>query len=304
MNRRQFLATGVTAAISAVKAQDDPIWGGPVLDIHLHLRPDPEGVYNHITGSGETRAVLLGGRDSGGNAKESMQAHPDRFVRFVRADVTKPDAIAEMTKGLQDGAIGLGEIKYHVALDGPEMRRVYELASATHVPVTVHFQEVQHFEGEGVFNTGFPRLGSILKAYPRMTMFGHADAFWANVSADVPKDIAYPSGRIKPGGLTDRWLAEFPNLYGDMSANSCNNCLYRDPEFMRGFLQRHQDKLIFGSDCPCTDGHGTGVTANFVPRTKGKCLARETLTLLKQLTTPEVFTKITWTNGTRVLKLT
>jgi predicted TIM-barrel fold metal-dependent hydrolase len=302
MNRRQFLAAGVTAGIPALRAQDDRIWGGPVLDVHLHLRADPEGVYNHIKGSGESRAVLLGGRDSGG-AKASMQAHPGRFVRFARADVSKPESIAEMTKDLKDGAIGLGEIKSHVALDGPEMRRVYALATDARVPVTVHFQEVPHFDGEGVFNTGFPRLGSILKAYPRMTMFGHADAFWANVSEDVPKDVAYPLGRIKPGGLTDKWLAEFPNLYGDMSANSCNNCLYRDPEFMRGFLDRHQDKLIFGSDCPCTDGHGTGVTANFVPRTKGKCLARETLTLLKQLTTPEVFRKITWTNGTRLLKL-
>jgi len=88
-----------------------------------------------------------------------------------------------------------------------------------------------------------------------------------------------------------------------MSADSCNNALYRDPDFMRGFLDRHQDKLIFGSDCPCADGHGTGVTAEFVPRTKGKCLARETLTLLQQLTTPAVFRKITWTNGTKLLKL-
>ena len=56
------------------------------------------------------------------------------------------------------------------------------------------------------------------------------------------------------------------------------------------------------SDCPCIDGHGTGVTAKFVPRAKGKCLAHETLTLLKQLTTPAVFRKITWTNGAKLLK--
>jgi hypothetical protein len=202
MNRRQFLVGAVAAGISALRAQDDQTWGGPVLEVHLHLRADPEGVYNHIKGSGETRAVLLGGRDSGGNAN-------------------------------------------HVALDGPEMRRVYDLATDAQVPVTVHFQEIPHFHGEGVFNTGFPRVGSILKAYPLMTMFGHADAFWTNVSAEAPKDVAaYSSGRIKPGALTDRWLGEFSNLYGDMSPNSCNNCLYRDREFMRGFLERRQDKLM------------------------------------------------------------
>jgi len=304
-NRRQFLAAGVAAAIPALRAEEDrnTEWGGPILDVHLHVRANPEGVFDHIRGSGETRAVLLPGQGLDANAKAAIAAHPGRFARFVRYDVTKPEAIEEMTRALRDGAIGLGEIKYHVALDGPEMRRVYALAADAGVPVTVHFQEVPHFESEGVFNTGFAKLGSILKAYPKTTILGHADAFWANVSSEVPKDIAYPSGPLKPGGLTDRWLSEFPNLYGDMSANSCNNCLYRDPDFMRGFLERHQDKLIFGSDCPCTDGHGTGVTAEFVPRTKGKCLTRETLTLLKQLTTPRVFTKITWTNGIRLLKL-
>ena len=37
------------------------IWGGPVLDIHLHNRRDPQHVFNHAEGSGETRAVLLPG---------------------------------------------------------------------------------------------------------------------------------------------------------------------------------------------------------------------------------------------------
>lgn len=45
------------------------------------------------------------------------------------------------------------------------------------------------------------------------------------------------------------------------------------------------------------------MTVEFVPRTKGKCLARETLTLLQQLATPAVFRKITWTNGRKFLKL-
>lgn len=306
MNRREFLSASllVPAALTTpgLQAQNQQEWGGPILDIHLHAGQTPERVFNHAEGSGETRAVLLQGRFEQ-SAKAAMAAHPGRFVRFASADVTDSDAVTRLSKSLQDGAVGIGEIKYHVALDGPEMRKIYDLAAEAKVPVTIHFQEVPHFDGEGVFNTGFARLGAVLKSYPRTTILGHADAFWANVSAVVPKDIAYPGGRIKPGGLSDKWLGEFPNLYGDMSANSCNTALYRDPDFMRGFLERHQDKLIFGSDCPCTDGHGTGVTADFVPRTKGKCLARETLALLKQLSTPEIFRKLTWTNGVKLLKL-
>src|ERR1700744_6208018 len=139
MNRREFLAAAAAASgISILDAQEKYVWGGPVLDVHLHVREDPEGVYKHITGSGETRAVLLGARGPDTTARQSIQAHPGRFVRFTRADVTKPDAIAPMSKDLEDGAIGLGEIKYHVELDGPEMRRVYQLSADAHVPVTVH----------------------------------------------------------------------------------------------------------------------------------------------------------------------
>jgi hypothetical protein len=101
-------------------------------------------------------------------------------------------------------------------------------------------------------------------------------------------------------------LGEFPNLYADMSANSGNNALSRDPDFSRGFIAKHQDKLIFGSDCSCSDGKGGGVSQNNNPeasRLAGKCVARATLELAKQLATPQVFRKITWENGIRVFRI-
>ena len=41
----------------------------------------------------------------------------------------------------------------------------------------------------------------------------------------------YPEGPIKPGGITDKLLGDYANLYGDLSANSGNNALSRDPDF-------------------------------------------------------------------------
>ena len=46
-----------------------------------------------------------------------------------------------------------------------------------------------------------------------------------------PANVAYPTGKVKPGGLTDRMLSDYPNLYGDLSANSGRNAVARDPEF-------------------------------------------------------------------------
>jgi uncharacterized protein len=123
----------------------------------------------------------------------------------------------------------------------------------------------------------------------------------------VPTDRGYPAGPVKRGGLTDKWLSEYPNLYADLSANSGNNAMSRDPEFARGFVARHKDKLIFGSDCTCLDGHGAGVSQNNNPEAKrleGKCVARETLTVTKGLaSTPDVFRQIAWSNAVKLMRI-
>jgi predicted TIM-barrel fold metal-dependent hydrolase len=232
---------------------------------------------------------------------------PGRFLGwFASTDITKPEAEELLSKAVKDGAIGFGELKSHVAAAGPELGRVYALAAELGVPVLVHFQEVPHTPTEGTFATGFKDFEAVLKKYPKTRFIGHADAFWANLSADYSNESAYPSGKIKPGGVTDKLLGDYPNLFADLSANSGNNGLSRDPEFTGGFLKRHEDKLIFGSDCACTDGKGAGISQGGNPaasRLAGKCVARETLTLLQKALAPAAFRKVVWGNAHRVYKL-
>ncbi|HXB72384.1 MAG TPA: hypothetical protein VNY05_29370, partial [Candidatus Acidoferrales bacterium] len=227
---------------------------------------------------------------------------PGRFVWFVSADLAKPESATLLTKAVKDGALGLGEIKNQVECDGPEMKRMYALAADLNVPIQIHFGDVPQASGNAVFNGGFKRFDAMLKAFPRTKFIAHADTFWANVSSDYAYDTAYPSGPIKPGGISDKWLSDYPHLWADMSANSCNNFLNRDPDFTAGFLARHQDKLIFGCDCSCSDGRGGGNT-NPSPRLHGKCIARETLAAAQRMSKPEVFGKIRWENGTKLLGL-
>jgi predicted TIM-barrel fold metal-dependent hydrolase len=201
------------------------------------------------------------------------------------------------------GAQGFGEMKFHVAADGPELRRMYALAADLQVPILIHFQEVDHTPNEGTWSTGFANtFASILKEYPRTTFIGHADAFWANVSADYHNEAVYPTRPVKRGGVTDRWLGDYPNLFGDMSAVSGNTAMARDPAFTADFLKRHQDKLLFGSDCSCSDGHGAGYKNPAAPGMTGKCVARETLTVLKRSTSPVIFQKIVWDNAHKLMR--
>lgn len=302
MNRRQFLGTATAAAVAtALPAQQESPWGAPVIDIHHHPRRTPEENFRHLDAVGIGRANLLAGRRVE-TAKELMKLRPQRFIHFGGADVAEPGAMERLREMAADGARGFGEIKLHLALDSKPMRNLYALAAELNVPVLVHFQEVEHFDGEGNYAWDFPKLGGILREFSKTTFIGHADNFWANISADVPGDEAYPQAKVKPGGLTDRWLSEYPNLYGDLAAGSGNNSLNRDLDFAAGFVERHQDKLMFGSDCFCKDGHGEGQNAKFYPkRVWGKCMARDTLTTLKNIASPDVFAKIVGRNAETLL---
>ena len=306
MNRREFLETVAGAAVVPTLARQEPAneWGSPVFDLHFHLRPQPASNLAHLDGAGVTKANLL----TRGNVLEQVKAlqakAPGRFTWFNSYDVTRPDAEQVLTQAVKNGARGFGEMKFHVAADGPELRRMYALAADLHVPILIHFQEVDHVPNEGTWSAGFAKtFESVLKAYPRTTFIGHADAFWANVSADDHNEAVYPTGPIKRGGVTDRWLGDYANLVGDMSAVSGNNALARDPEFTADFLKRHQDKLLFGSDCSCSDGHGAGYNNPAAPQMAGKCVARETLSVLKRSTSPLIFQKIVWNNVHGLLRI-
>jgi len=301
LNRRTFLQAGTGAILLLTPAplvQSRNLWGSPVIDIHFHFRR-PEAALLHMDGAGIERAVLLTdvSQDSA-----AASAPADRFSRFTSVNVTRPDATDVLRAAARAGSRGFGEMKSSVAVDSPEMRRIYDVAAELELPVLLHFQEFSDPLSVGVFNTGIERLPALLREYPRTTFIGHANSFWANISAEVPANVSYPSDPVKPGGLIDRLLGEFPNLYGDLSATSGRNALARSPDFSAAFVERHQDRLVFGSDCGCRDGKGAGQT-NPLPLVAGKCVARETLTALKTLASPEVFHKVVWLNATRLLKL-
>src|SRR5438552_6520087 len=99
MNRREFLESALAIAPAArLYAQRGPSfeWGGPVLDVHLHLRSTLDGNFSHIQGSGVTKAILLTNVNAQDHAKEVVAAYPDRFVRFAGMDVTQPDAVVRL----------------------------------------------------------------------------------------------------------------------------------------------------------------------------------------------------------------
>jgi predicted TIM-barrel fold metal-dependent hydrolase len=307
MDRRSVIkalgALPLAGAFPAL-AQDAPRWPSPVIDLHFHMRNPAQSVA-HQLGAGITAANLLTRADGAEAVAQVRAQNPAMFPSWFGAfDVTAPDIEKRLLDAAKAGAKGFGELKYQVQADGPQMRRVYAIAAETRMPVLLHFQEIGQPAAPGGYNMGIKRFEAVLKAFPRTTFIGHGDAFWANISGDYAETESYPEGPIAPGGVILKLLSDYPNMVADLSANSGNNALSRNPAFTREFLVRHQDKLHFGSDCTCTDGRGAGRdNPTVAARIRGRCVARETLSLLQGAASPEIFRKIAWSNTHRLLGL-
>ena len=111
MNRRHFLGNALAALAGPRLLAQAPQWGGPVLDIHLHLRSSVDSNVDHIEGCGVTRAVLLTRVQDAERAKAAVAEHNGRFVFFTSVNVTQPDALTSLRKTAAAGSLGFGELK-------------------------------------------------------------------------------------------------------------------------------------------------------------------------------------------------
>jgi hypothetical protein len=308
LGRREFLMAGLGAAVAPLLTATAP--SEPILDLHQHAlyvgRSDLQliahqryhgvTITNLLAGDGfacadpvEGRMLDIGGPALEGPVDDLSSRKKSNLGLSWPAPALKLRA-AGLGTGRRQGAIGIGEMKFHVPVDSPEMDRVYKLAEELRVPVLLHF-EYHHY------NLGLESLEKVLKRYPKVNFIGHAQTWWGNISADPDPNDMYPEGRVKPGGLLDKLLADYPNIYGDLSANSGLNAITRDPEFSRGFLTRHNRKLIWGSDCDCRDGKGGGTK-------RGYCIAGRCLEALRKLASnPKDLRRMLYDNGAELLGL-
>jgi uncharacterized protein len=270
----------------------------PIIDVHQHVqysgRTD-EVLIRHQRTLGVTTSVLMpsgdrgDGHPGGSGEHEAVvslcRAHPGEFVFFANEVSEHPDAPEIIERQLRKGAIGIGEQKFRVECDSPHLWRIAEVAREFDVPILMHFQE-------GVYNRNIERFHRTLERFPTVKFIGHAQAWWANIDREHTPGSNYPRGLVTPGGLTDRYLRDYPNCYADLSAGSGNNAIVRDEEHFRGFIRRHADKLLYGTDC--SEGTGRAPT----------CFAARTLEAIRRLSPgKEVERKILYENARRVLKL-
>ncbi len=286
-SRRTFLTTTATASLAATLTPSTLAWSAEraprLLDCHLHYNHKNrtiEDTIKHMDATGTERAFILpletgegGVLSKSATVIESLEKYRDRIIPFCQSDIRQPDVLQRIRTYHEAGCRGIGEQKEHLALNDRRVEAVIALCDELNWPITIHFQD-----GPNGYNQGLAdHLETYLKRYKKVRIIGHAQTWWAHISADVPdpNKSLYPKGPVKAGGTIDRLMSKYPNLYADLSAGSGFNGLSRDEQFTRGFIARHRKQLLFGSDCPCFDGKG----ANF----NGTCYSTRLQAFLRRI---------------------
>lgn len=249
------------------------------IDLHLHLsfHSLPKGdkmsvssyreMLPHLKKLGIEKGVLMSSGETPsllpmGTNEENyriVSADPEHYAWMCNLDYDgNPETIYDRLLACKEkGAVGIGELIINRRLDDPFFHRLFEAAGKLKLPVTFHMSPEVGYSYGVVDEPGLPLLEDCLRCHPDTLFLGHSQTFWIEISADAPVDKEgrnrWGEGPVLPGGRVPQLFAKYPNLYGDLSANSAGCAMMRDPEFGLNFLETYSERLFFATDMVNTE---------------------------------------------------
>lgn len=247
------------------------------IDLHLHLSLEPvprsgsmfissyEEMLPHLAGLGIEKGVLMSAGESPGSPFGSNAANraiaaadPLHYAWMCNLDPVHPETVRDrLAEYKSQGAVGIGELMINRRLDDPFLQAVFAAAGELELPVTFHMSPEVGYSYGVVDDPGLPLLEECLRRYPHTKFLGHSQTFWIEISAAAPtakeERNQWGKGPVVPGGRVPELFAKYPNLYGDLSANSGGCAVMRDPAFGLAFLERYAGRLFFATDMVNTE---------------------------------------------------
>jgi predicted TIM-barrel fold metal-dependent hydrolase len=272
IDRRTFCgaaaAVAISAALPSAKGEAAPKrGGGKYIDMHTHIGQcwnhtrelTVDGLLQWMNEHEVARAVVMPVVSPEASTYPltpdfvlaQTKAHRDRMIPFCVVDPRTSYSGERhglkfiLNRYAEQGAKGFGEHKPGVPIDHPGSMELYAVCGELNLPVLFHLDDQRNTD-----EAGLPGLERVLKANPKTTFIGHGPGWWASISGGIstPDLGAYPKGPVAPGGAIDRLMEKYPNLYGELSADSGAGAISRDAKFGRDFLVRRQDRIMFGTD--------------------------------------------------------
>ncbi|MBI3947508.1 MAG: amidohydrolase family protein [Armatimonadetes bacterium] len=264
---------------------------------HLICKMDEWGIDRAcVLGLSETPEAEYQDSDTEDVLRECSR-FPGRLIPFCLIDPRfgRNDPSMDFSYLLEEyvarGCRGMGEMLPKLAFDDPRCLNLFRQAGRFGMPIIFDMNDNPIYYGLRD-DPGLPRLEKALRECPGTVLVGHGPTFWAEISGDVPPDqrVGYPSGPVRPGGAVSRLMAQYSNLWADLSAGSGYNAISRDPGFGLEFLDQFQDRLMFGTDY-CIRSQKTVANVGFF----------QSLRAERRLS-DDAWEKIAWKNAARLLK--
>jgi predicted TIM-barrel fold metal-dependent hydrolase len=222
----------------------------------------------------QTTVVLTGatGAEFDRLADLFLKSHPGRFQLYCGLDTTDIDkldypqrAVAELVRCYRKGARGVGELsdkgsgyargstlprEQRLHPDDPRLKPFWHKCAELKIPVNIHMadhpsawhpadnrqERSPSFQRYNQFGKDVPSYEEILGIRDRLLDAQPGTVFIACHFSNQGNDLATLS----------KVLDHFPNLYVDMSARDYE--LGREPRTAARFLQKYQDRVLFGTD--------------------------------------------------------
>jgi hypothetical protein len=284
------------------------------IDAHLHMVRRKGLPYNAAGATLATPKELIGMMDRTGvdrgillpspnveaseDVLEACETYPDRFYPFCNVDLRTgsnslyADLSFQLNYYKGRGCLGVGEIIANLEFGDPLVQNLFRHCECCELPALFHIAP-KRGDCYGLIDTlGLPGLEAALAAFPKLIFIGHSQPFWAEISGDVTAENrnAYPKGPVVPGGAMPMLMDKYPNLYCGWDAGSGYNALTRDPEFGWSFMERFNERILFGTDiCSTSNNHRH---AEYLRASRADGHISET-----------VFENISWRNANRLFKL-
>lgn len=242
------------------------------IDDHMHIclnpqtaapvngvRPlGPEEMIPIMERYGTERSILMSSGEEGcimdnQELREICRRYPDRFSYMAVFRLDNQDGLEErILQEIEAGAKGVGEFTIQLPFDHPLVWSFLEILQRYHLPLLFHMTPVLG-KYYGIFDDGgLPRLEKTLRQFPELPIIAHSQPFWYEMdfhaSYTMEERNQYPTGPILKEGRVAQLLRTYPNLYGDLSANSGGNAIMRDCAYGIRFLEEFQDRLLYGTD--------------------------------------------------------
>ncbi|MBN1352885.1 amidohydrolase family protein [candidate division KSB1 bacterium] len=192
---------------------------------------------------------------------DMVERYPETFIPFCNIDpralTNSSDApLGDLLRYYRDrGCKGIGEVMPNLPFLHPFVQNLFKHVSETGFPLI--FDISDQLGGDyGLYDDpGLPQLEKCLQKFPNLIILGHGPAFWAEIGQlETPADrTGYPAYPLKEEGVVPKLFRRYPNLWGDLSANSGFNALARDKNYAISFLNEFQDRLLFGTDICAPD---------------------------------------------------